>query len=394
MRLEELPVEVLVSIFVSTSSLADLESFANTFRRIYSIFQNNKASLIYQFLANKLGPVIADLLGVCDIEALDESSPTYIDQLGEVLSTYSTYLANQHNRPVPGRVPAVDHVLRLARSYHYMVPVADVYLTCTFNLIDIEIRGSCPPTSLPTLLSPISNTERLRVLRAHFGLHMMLHAWDVLDGRRRIPDIDRINMRLFAHWEPWELQQIFCVGSLYEKLHDYLDSDKPPSCHVDSRPREVVTSRVCEFEAFWGFVAQFRTMGAEWQETVNFASKFVTGPGDAGEEEEVEVHRYRHKLNSCSRTTGIAERHRFPVSLRFDGDHVGTMPFAWVDAFGGHYGYNFLDRPANIRLREKPTLGLWTRVGFVMWDEPRVEALKTSSILSDCTTGWARSGMD
>jgi hypothetical protein len=32
--------------------------------------------------------------------------------------------------------------------------------------------------------------------------------------------------------------------------------------------------------------------------------------------------------------------------------------------------------------------GLWSVFGFVLWDAPRVQALKTASILSCCETGW------
>lgn len=381
-----------MEIFEFSSSLADLGAFANTSRRIYSIFRNNKASLIYAFLSNQLGPVIADALGLSEIEILDGPSASYIDQLHGVLSTYSTDLASQHNHPAPREAPPLDQVLRLARAYRLVLSVANVYLTCSFNLFDREIQPSCSPSGLPSLLAPVSSSERLRVLRALFRLHMTLHVWDSLANRSHIAEIDRMNMRLCAQWEPWELQQIFCVASFYQRFRDHLPNDNTSFANRESRRREVVTGRVCEFDAFWGYVGQLPAAGeAAWQDTIERASEFPTGPEDAGVEEEMELSSYRRRMYSYSRTTGATERHMFPISLRFDRDHVRAMPFGWVDAFGGHYGYDFLERPINFVQRGKPTHGLWVRLGFVMWDEPRIQALKTSSILSDCKTSWARS---
>jgi hypothetical protein len=389
MRLQELPVEVLIKILELAGSLADLESFANASRKLYFIFQTNKASLIFHFLSNKLGALLVDALSLSEIEALDSSSPAYIDQLGEVLSRYSISLASQHNRRAARPVPRLIHVLRLARTYHYTVPIADVYLTCAVNLLDRVVRPSCPPTSLPNLLAPLSSVERLRVLRAHIRLHMMLHLSESLVKRPQEVDIGGMMMRLFGQWEPWELQQVFCVGSFYRRLRQRLNINFSRGRGGSGR-MEVVTSRVCEFEAFWGFAGHVRRVGdAAWQEAVDTASKFVNGPKVEGFDEHFELSCLRRQVYKYSITTGTAERHKFPVSLRFDGDHEGAMPFGWVDAFGGHYGYNFLERSMDVSQMDKPITGLWARLGFVMWDERRVEALKTSSLLSNCRTGWA-----
>ncbi|KAK4156928.1 hypothetical protein C8A00DRAFT_40617 [Chaetomidium leptoderma] len=409
-QLQDLPAEILLLILASTGSLPDLRALASTSPRIYAVFQSDQAELIYQALANELGPVFADALGLSLIQVLDGSSRGYVDQLGDALCAYGAYLAqndggggglqshHHHADPSPRRQRlSLDHVLRLARSYRAMALVAGAYTTCALKLFEREARSSSslPGSVVTAVAAPPSRAEQLRVLRAHYRLQMLLHFWGSWEYHRLngTDAIDRITLYLFGLWELWEVQQTFCVGTVYDDLRYRLaevlyrgDPDKSPQSALLSR-------NFHPLDEFRDFVRQVRaTDEAAWQETLERASSFPSGMEAAGRDEEQLSRCFRNRLWQHCEKKGPPEKHRFPASLRFDGDCVGAVPFGWVDAFDGHYGYNLYEKFGAIRREGKPTQGLWSRLGFVMWDEPRVEALKTLSFLSHCTTGWARSG--
>ena len=85
-----------------------------------------------------------------------------------------------------------------------------------------------------------------------------------------------------------------------------------------------------------------------------------------------------------------------PLVFAQDSDHHdGSAPFAWVDGHGGIDCQRWSDS-VHRRLLPEPSLlqssytrqatGQWCWMGFIFWDRPRVEMLK--SRLSFPITGW------
>jgi hypothetical protein len=414
MTLQILPPEILLHILSSTTSLSDLHALARTSPRLYAVYRREQAALMYQALAADLGPVMADALGLARVQVVELSSQRqareYISRLEDSLSAYAAYLAEGNGDqgragPSPRRLE-LDYVLRLARWYRAVEHVAGVYMTCALRLFEREVRPSCCPDprgsigSLPTgldaLVAPPSRSERLRVLRAFYRLQILHHIW----GSRAHcmttynPVFDRINLFLFGLWEVWETQQVFCAGTFYQRFRGQLADMYFGETSRDPL-REVLESNTrFTFDEFRDFVGHVRAADeAAWQKTLDQASSLASGARDAGETEERALAFFRGRLYECYvRENHPPPRHGFPVSFQFDRDCVGAVPFGWVDAFDGHYEYDLWERLGGIRRQGKPTQGLWSRLGFVMWDAPRVMALKTSSFLSHCKTGWARSG--
>src|SRR4051794_36089954 len=77
MSLLDLPSELVIQVLASAPTLSDLRALAATSRRAYSIFKRNKVSLIYQTLANELGPVFDDALGLSHLELFNPRAPGY-----------------------------------------------------------------------------------------------------------------------------------------------------------------------------------------------------------------------------------------------------------------------------------------------------------------------------
>lgn len=374
MLLHQLPTEVLMHILASALSLSDLRALASTSQRIYSIFQSDKAALIYQALANELGPVMADALGLSHMQHLDPFSPHFYGPLRDALSRYGAYLANS-NLPSPRGIGLAD-VLRLVRSYRLMAGLARVYLGCTLALLEREVLAA------PTLVSAApSRAEWLRVLRAHYRLQMALPIWHAcfLHGpeKKREEDESDANLTLFGLWGPWETQQVLCAGGFYDRFRSRL---RHGIADLRLRAEGNPGASLYSFVAWREFVDRARAADeAGWQVVLDKMSSFDGEPDHVAVEETIKLACHRDRMASWGMPW--PEQPKIPVSLRFDGDRVTAVPFAWVDAFNGHYGDNYLGVQPKIRPDLKPTQGLWSVLGFVMWDAPRVEALKTSALL-------------
>jgi hypothetical protein len=235
----KLPPEILLHILASVVTLSDLHALALTSPRLYAVFRRDQAALMYQALAADLGPVMADALGLAQIQALDGSSGEFLSLLEGAIDIYGSYLEREENNPSPRRVE-LEYVLRLAMWYRAVAFVAGVYMDCALRLFEREVRPCCgcvggvSGSQMPSgwtaeeeaalkevvgqaVVAPPSRPERLRVLRAFYRLQIVLHVWGSL---RCSPGLDRpepvrVNWQLFGLWELWEAQQAFCAGAFH-----------------------------------------------------------------------------------------------------------------------------------------------------------------------------------
>ncbi|OIW26602.1 hypothetical protein CONLIGDRAFT_481742 [Coniochaeta ligniaria NRRL 30616] len=402
--LNRLSTEMLLHIFASANSRIDLLALAGTSQRLYSIFQSDRVALIYHAFANELGPhVLADALALSHIKAIPrklKDRQAYIHQFGGVVSTYGQQLAGYYH--VSPRTFSMDYVLQLICTYRTVVLVTDAYIAGTLRLLQRDIWPYYPGTDPEKrLTAPPSRAEWLRVLRAHYRLHIVLSFWfsRAHRGWTKSPEIQRLSCSLFGLWEPWEVQQVFCAGAFYMRIHSLLSAVYFGDQHFQRRS---ILGRCFGymsdlFDEFRYLVVRVRAVNEKaWQETLDKASTFQPGSAilpvleAAGADEEEGLRWFQARLCEDAEPD-LPRRPSFPVSLRFVGERVNAVPFGWVDAFGGHYGYNFLRVQPGMRSEGQLTRGLWSRAGFVMWDKPRVEAMKASSCLSPAATDWARS---
>lgn len=397
--LVELPTELLDHVLKSANCLSDLRALSIACRRIYSILRNNRADILYPVLAVELGPdVLYDAIGLSHFQPIAGDSsdkPAYPHQFRDASSAYGAYLIGQEsdNSLLPPRL-SLDCVLRLVRTYRAVALVTDAYISCAIRLFPV-----CPGAdgSVTDLVAPPSRSERLRVLRAHYRLQIVLSLWGSRAHPRRTRharrthalSVERLSFALFGLWEPWEVQQLFCAGMFYARIRCVLARHLGPQ---DSSAKPLTTTMRLTFDEFRDIVRDVSAVDKNaWQWVLDDVSSFPSGGSvAAGTEESIGLRWFRHRLSDALRRQGLPERHRFPGTLRFEGDHVSTVPFSWVDAFDGQYGWNFGGAMLEIRRDGQPTQGLWSRTGYIMWDKPRVEVLKTSALLSHVSTGWAR----
>ncbi len=405
MALQDLPPELLLQVLSSTLTLPALLSLALTSRKLYSLFLTSQATLIYSVLATELGPdVLSDALILADIRDLDHASPAFLDTVEAILSTYDAYLARgpaRHHHPAAHQF-SLEQVLRLVRDYRVVGFVAGLYATCTLGMIRNEIVPSFSGQDLKeedaaaaaaAMTAPLSRVEWLRILRAFYRLQMILFlwggSWKGYSMCKHDPEADRVNFRLFGLWDVWEVEAVFGAGAFYQKFRVQLakewveDYRKHPTAN-----RLTYRTRVW-FGEFREVVGRIHDEDEEvWQRVVEEMSRFSSGIEAAGVQQRSRSGWFRYSVDSYSRTKGLPERHWYPASLRFYGESVDTVPFGWVDAFDGLYAADFFKRVWGLLGNEDR----WSLVGFLIWDTGRIQALKTSALLSRFTTGWAGSG--
>jgi hypothetical protein len=200
---------------------------------------------------------------------------------------------------------------------------------------------------------------------------------------------------LFPLWRPWEVQQIFCVGGFYKRLEEKFT--ELPNGHMHS---ERLADKVTPLLDWAEYIKETRaTDEAGWQTVLDKASGIPLAHMASNRHRLIVLSLGIQELASLRwhllfsgepvRLNELARRHRFPAHLRFVGDRVAAVPLAWADAFDGYYGYHYWGvMPGNTQGAGGNAQGLWSVFGFVLWDAPRVQALKTASILSCCETGW------
>jgi hypothetical protein len=400
-QLHELPTEVLIHILASSNCLSDLGALASTSQRLYSVFQSDQTALIYRALASELGQdVLADALGLSHVQVPEETSGDVRecrDQFQGALSAYTGYLEGGYddNRPSPRRL-SLDYVLRLIRTFRAVAFVADLYITCALGLFEREVRPALPAGAADSvatsLLAPPSHVEWLRVVRACYRLPIVLGLWLGRGWEEPgcHPESDWLNYALFGLWEMWEVHQVICVGTFYNRFRRVL-AEVVYLGDEDSPQRKFLTRRSLPFDEFWDLVAQVRAVDeGAWQETLDRASSFPSGVESAGTDERRALVWFQDRLYDHSRWSGPPERHRVPRSLSFHGDYINTAPLGWVDTFDGHIPDDFW-RLVGGRWRQGQSVGgLWSRMGFVMWDVSRVEALKLATFLTCLQTYSAR----
>lgn len=387
-----MPPELLILILASVSSRSDLRAMVGTSQRIYSVFVNEKAALIYRALANELGPVLSDALALSKIETLDASLPTYHRQVRASVSMYDDYLTGQTRSP-PRQLP-LDYVLSLVNSYRIMSYLTSVYTTSKFMLFQNEPK---PFSFNISSALPLSRIEYLRVLRAFYRLQIILNLYGhpELGARRKYnkPDTECINYRLFGLWETWEFQQVLCVATFVTRLHRHFTQLEDHDLRAEGISRRALYG----LGILRDFIAKVRTVSeAAWQTVLQGTSSLSARLHLIGSFEQYGMEWFHYRYYNYRMTKFPPGRDNCPTFLPFHGEHTTTVPFGWADAFDGQYPHDFDGRIARVergvlhlKQPNKPLDPMWGFLGFVMWDTPRVTALKTFPGYGLYGTGWA-----
>lgn len=390
MPLQDLPSELLIFILASVGSRSDLLAIASTSQRIYSVFVSEKAALIYQALADELGPVLNDAIALSKIETLDALSPSYHREVQALVSMYDGYLTGQ-TRSSSRRV-SLDDVLSLVDLSRTMSYLARVYITSRLKLFQNELQ---PLSTL--LVGPPSRTEYLRILHAFFRLQIIfnLYGHPALGVRRKHnrPDTECINYRLFGLWEAWEFQQILCVATFVTRLHRQFIRLQDRNLRVGGISKRSLYG----LDVLRSFITKVRNVGeATWQDVLQETSNLKSGLHLMGSPEQYGLQWLHDRYYRYRMTNFPPGRDNCPIFLPFRGEHSTTAPFAWVDAFDGEYPHDFDGRLAgaergilSLKQPNKPIDLVWCCFGFAMWDAPRVAALNKALGLGQYRTGWA-----
>lgn len=398
-QLESLPAEILVAILSATTSTEDLLSLICASSTIYEAFMPAKRIVFSNILARDLGSAVRDVLamilffpgGVRNSEAALQAVQQYAD------------LPIPDLRSEQGGV-SYDLILQIARWNRVVQDLVDDYAGSRLP----ELRKVHPDAA-----GPWTAMERRRIARAIIRHQIMERIHERYDRGSMVSMGQHVLDRLFSLFPPWEMQQLADVSGHIMSMAtfgvQYLLRGTGPPARVSPRVPERSKS--------------LHDLGILHKRLIAAAAEAATVPYGLPAVEssrDVEMHpgqpfyalRWTGRLRRGASDTvtevqtplcyeGLQELHRIEdaaprlVFTQESDHHDGSAPFAWVDGHGGIDCQRWSDDihrceltdPAPLQIAyRRQTTGQWRWMGFVFWDRPRVEMLK--SRLSFPVTGW------
>ena len=272
-----------------------------------------------------------------------------------------------------------------------MLFMTGLYASSLLALLENEIQ----PSTTATVAAPLSRTEHLRILRAFYRAQINVNVFGdcVTMIRRRLCHVDTklMNYHLFGLWQPWEFQEIKCVldyrGALSPRLTQFWSADTD---FGRSLFEEAISGA-----SYYSFANLRHAMGKMRARPKNNLDEVLRSTATLKRmstrllEQEYYLHSMwwlRSKYHDVRMSKWPHGKYAYPADLRFEGDCLAAVSFAWVDAFDGKYTYDyFSSRVTGVRnrvelkelqFRASPDISacrVSDQLGYWMWDKPRLE---------------------
>jgi hypothetical protein len=411
--LELLPTEVLVAILSVALSTADLHSLIRASPRLYQVFVPAKREVLLSIVATDLGAAFRDALAVILVAPakLNYREPTYLEECERVIHRYEALphggdggLASAARGLPTDTAIALSH---LNRSVQFLVDeFAETRLW--------ELRKADPAS-----VGPFTAAERRRIARALLR-HQVLARIEYGDRRVYAKDGQylaretAVMHKFLGLFRPWETEQLAEVHSFLREMvwHAFpplpgapMEFSRPTTSWGRRRAAAIYDLRLIHhgLVAHQALVATdpikaTRTPRLAWGQSI-FMEPFRflrAGPLRAREGGPNHVRPERRGLRD-----ELYRREDAMPPLVSAEDDDAAPPFAWVDAHGGldcqRWGDQLCrevlrkgqeDTTARQRFWISNNLDKWRWLGFMFWDQARVELLKTQ--LPVYETGWLK----
>ncbi|KAK8084791.1 subtilase [Apiospora hydei] len=396
-HLHSLPVDILVALLSASGSLADLHAFIRA------------SPLLHE------GPVIRDYAALSLTPPLNWYTESYCDEALEAVQRYQDLL--------PGRKATVgiteDQVIGIIQFQRTVQFFVDFYAATRLPVL--EALGGQQPAAIA---APLSHDERQRVSQALVRYQVFARIHPEPD-RRHCADVS-IHSRFFGLFASWEMEQV-------STAHAFVFSVQRAYAACTPRPeRRLLTHKaVPVYEGEGEYFYNVLDMGLLRRKILSAAAidaelmqkmrTYLQGEADkpgktrclftvltAGEHfpntKRLEPlgDDAPHSFLVRQEKQEEAIKVRDALYLREDamaplvaGTSAGEPPFGWVDALQGldcrRWGED-LPRcaPDAATLRRRmdvmEKVARWRWLGFVFWDEGRLDLVKASE--GQFNTGW------
>lgn len=425
--LASLAPELFDNILFEIDSVRALSNLITTSRFICRRFEWRREHVIFRVLQNELGPVLTDarflrVFPYADPGRDPEDRPDYWDGIHTMATVYMNMLAGRERAATA--LPNQQELTELCQTLYNVNFLAEAYISSRLRQF-----GSAGPATAPP-----SRTERLRILRAIYRRQIISNAWAPTRRRPAFTDEDVVAMSnttehegrrlgLLAAFQPWEMDQVdqidhfitqLCSGFLIE-----IEEGEYPTAQQISATQfgEIFTHLNCLVR----YMKDYQSLLSRVIDVMPWERTTRPWRGDNiedGPPELVFIYRYsmlcfrhawqtyryetfpdpvrdRRHLRSHSNTASMDSE----PYIRFAGDAVDSVPFAWVDALRGRYVNLFgetLNPPFGTAVlglyddkgASYDPLDAWRRAGMPLWDRKRVEAIKALGPWKTLHTGW------
>ncbi|KAH9906750.1 hypothetical protein F4778DRAFT_723225 [Xylariomycetidae sp. FL2044] len=405
-RLETLPVDALVLILSASNSSADLHTLIRASPVLYRVFLLFKCTILLGPVFRDSGLVIRDYVALSLTPPLNWYQSTYEK---EALAAIQQYQRLPIGRKAVAAI-SVNHAIRIIQFKRTVDFFVDLF---SRSRLDVLSGESAP-------LSPVEYQHVSQALVRHqIFAHLNPGAVRAEDGAALI------RRRLFDLFAAWEMEQVSVIHHFVFSIHHALATCTPKRDRIldrrkavpvydddddiiryvlelDALRRKITTASVADPELIpkmkdyltsradskwsWGI---FNVLHSSHNFPKNQFQEPITGftPPHLLDRRELD------RQAMAARDALYAYEDALPDLVA--GTSVSEPPYGWVDAQCGldcrRWGGDLPrclphGEPPHRRIFVQRTLGMWRLLGFVFWDQDRVESLKKQ--YETYKTGW------
>lgn len=282
--LETLPPELRSQILFSIGALRSLRSLVRSSPTYHAQYKLDRDNVLQSCLATELGGLYVDALATVRSRVRKLGRDRTDEVITTFLGAYREWLSGHHDS-----LAAASNVMSISTS--------DIHWLCSFHLSVIlplteffsywayanlakatasseEAIGSEPAATQKMDLSSMSESERIRTMRALYRCETYYHLFGRNKGRRiglfRHSQIAEIFFNIF---QPWEAEEMGCIDSFIHKKYTHVFNEVKADLHPDSSRFDDQRSGrgpdpdgSYELDAFW----DGKLNSKSWTQALNF----------------------------------------------------------------------------------------------------------------------------
>ncbi|KAI0162087.1 hypothetical protein GGR57DRAFT_453110 [Xylariaceae sp. FL1272] len=408
--IESQPIDVHVALMSECASLEDLSAIIHASPILYRSFLTAKRTILLALLVRDLGPGIRDAVALALIDNLDSDHQAYVEQAEQAIQQY----LDLPPAMFATKKVSTDTVAKMVQINRTIQFWTDFYASTA--LTRVQSRRA-------TGSYPITLHERHRIAQALLRYQTMMNICPVNStnhgGLRGGRDLGGLRRSFFGMFPAWQMEQVY-------EIHVFLHKFKPTDNGIrgldyHSQVYSLEHVRAMHTRDLQDIIAYRRRICAEASvpqlRRYNNIDKFNWSSTDSHDAAWIWMSGSHHfptipaaPLSSLSQhllpdfpdiLKHVVEREQI-YSLELNKPKFtpgqNAVPYGWRDAMGGldccRWGDDLLCVPGpettdNDWTRAKVKMNTWRHLGFMFWDENRIELIKTHvDVVKDFRTDW------
>lgn len=405
--LETLNTDVIILILSATRNLDDLGALIRASPILYRGFLSAKTSILLRVGASNLGPAIRDavILAYTDMKPFVNNNE-YYDRVEETVAIYRLRLLQERALWTTDiSIQMAICIVRLNRIIQYFV---DLYISVRLAYFE---RNLYPPCHWSVTI-----TERQQISQAFIRYQIIVSMFCA--GSIPPHDKDFLLTRIYALFEPWEMEQVSQADHFVSVLCSALVRCEKMIGGSSFTPEIDQAMRNTSWATAPGGGPILEVYGPRDGYQQRYTSNLSTFRAKLFEATAADTELMRNIMNYPNLSNGrlvgtnhafLGARHQYvqwhktsnpplqSVPCNLVSESPIEPPWGWTEALGerndGYWGLDLVSEPppgtrSDLWIKVKHKFELWRWLGLVFWDPARVEAIHNTELMAETKPGW------